>query len=159
MIKNEKLIKLNVSALKEELKLWGLSRSGLRKLQIQLTEEIFHRCPNLSEEDMAKNDNIAGFCKGARHSTRRNRKTIFNLHQFFCPCVNDQRYEFTWMGLLSTGLNRFHQKHRRSHVVRFIVRALAERNLEMFAAIVKLGMLFYTILAFAHFTHNPTLLA
>ena len=59
----------------------------------------------------------------------------------------------------SNGLERFHSKYRRIHVVKFISGAPAERNLEILAAIVKLVVLFYAIVAFARFTHNPSLLA
>ena len=70
-----------------------------------------------------------------------------------------KHYKFVWIGRLSTVPKRFHRKYRRCHVVSFIGGSLAERNLEMFAAIVKLVVLFYAILAFVHFAHNPTLLA
>ena len=68
-------------------------------------------------------------------------------------------YEFFYTGQLSTGLKRFRRKYRRSHISGFIYRVVAERNLEISAAIVKLVMLFYAILDFSHLTHNPTLLA
>ena len=40
--------------------------SVLKKgLKIRLTEAMIRQCPGISEEDMAKNDNMMGFCKGA----------------------------------------------------------------------------------------------
>ena len=114
---------------------------------------------------MAKSYKIIGFCKGAQRSMIWNRKMIFIVHQVLCRCVNYYTLQPTgyrklvFIGKLSTGLKRFHKKYRRIHVLSFIGGAPSERNLEIFAAIVKLVMLFYAILDFSHLTHNPTLLA
>ena len=67
-------------------------------------------------------------------------------------------YNFFLIGRLIICLKRFHCKYRRSHALRFIGGALAKLNLEMFAAILKLAILFYVILDFTYFTHSPTLM-
>ena len=63
------------------------------------------------------------------------------------------------MGQLMTGLNILHNKYSIIHIVGFVGRALARRKLEMFAAILKLAILFYIIIDFTHFTHSLTLMA
>ena len=73
--------------------------------------------------------------------------------------IQMEHRKFVLIGQLSTALKRFHREYRRSHVVSFIGGATAEKNLEIFAAIIKLVMLFYASLDFTHFTHSPTLLA
>ena len=62
--------------------------TGLKDVQIQLTEVMVQFCPILSVAGMAKNDNTTIFCLGYRRSTRENRKMLFNVHQGFCCCVN-----------------------------------------------------------------------
>ena len=87
------------------------------------------------------------------------------MHQGFYRHVNDdtlqpdRALQIILIVKLITGLQMFHRKYIKSHVFRFISGAPVERNLEIFAAIVKLTMLFYAIIVFAHFTRNPTLLA
>ena len=68
-------------------------------------------------------------------------------------------YDSFLVGQLIICLKRFHWKYRISHVLSFIGGALAKINLEMFAAILKLAILFYIIIDFTHFTHSLTLMA
>ena len=55
---------------------------------------------------------------------------------------------------LVTGLKTFHKKYTRRNVFIFISGETMERTLEIFAASLKLVMLFDAILDFAYFTHN-----
>ena len=105
---------------------------------------MVHLCPFLSETDMAK----TGFYQLFWRSTILNQKIIFNVHQFYAVVsimidYNQLDYcDFFWISWLSTGLKSFHRKYSRSYVVSFICGSLAEINMEIFAAIVKLVMLF-----------------
>ena len=66
--------------------------------------------------------------------------------------------KFIWTDWFRTGLKRFHQKYIISNVVSFIGGALSERNLEIFAAIVEIVILFDAILVFGHFKLRQTFL-
>ena len=96
--------------------------------------------------------------------TIENWKILFNMHQIFCCHIiydilqPTGALDLVLIGQFITDLEMFHHKYIKSCVFRFIGEAPVQRKLEIFAAIVKLVILFDAILDFTHFKHNPTLM-